>query len=201
MGSPTTHSNPNLILASTSVHRRKQLEEIGLFPFCIAPLADEASIADTAFSPREVAEKRAQLKARSVAAAHPDSIVIGADQLVELGGKVLGKPHYVENAVLQINAMSGKTHHLHTSMVLVFGAREITHTDTTSLKMHELAAEEIGAYVRMDQPLDCAGSYKIEDKGLWLFEKIDSADYTAIRGLPLLALINGLRKFGYSFLS
>src|SRR5690606_8232914 len=109
-----------------------------------------------------------------------------------LDGKILGKPKTKENAIQQLQAMAGKTHQLITSMVVAYRGCEYLYTDITSMRMRELAVEEIEKYIGLDEPLDCAGSYKIEKHGLWLCSRIESDDYAAIQGIPLLALAERL---------
>lgn len=186
--------SPRVVLASTSPYRKKLLEDIGLHPVCLTPKADEATVSEENHSPREVAEERAFLKVRSISAQHPNDIVIGGDQLAHLEGKILGKPKTRENAFAQLKSMSGKTHQLITSLVVAYRGREYLHTDITSLRMRELSDENLKAYIALDDPLDCAGSYKIEKHGLWLFSRIESDDHTAIQGIPLLALVDQLSR-------
>jgi len=93
--------------------------------------------------------------------------------------------------------MSGRSHELITAMVVAVGTRRFTHTDVTRLVMRRLSRNRIERYIAADRPLDCAGSYKIEARGIVLFERIESADFTAITGLPLLALSRILAELGF----
>lgn len=190
-----------LILASTSAYRRQQLERLGL-PFrAVAPHLDEEEakvrLQRLGASPRDLAERLAMLKAESVAAKAPDSVVIGGDQLVSLDGEIVGKPGTVDRAVEQLLRMAGRSHDLITSIAAAYRGETRLHTDVTTLRMRPLTRIEIERYVAADAPLDCAGSYKIESRGIALFDEIRSADQSAITGLPLIALTTSLRGLGF----
>jgi septum formation protein len=110
----------------------------------------------------------------------------------------LGKPRTPENALAQLLAMQGKQHSLLTAIALVAPDGSVsTHLDTHLMTMRALDEEELARYVTRDQPLDCAGSYKIEAGGIALFERIEGEDFTAIMGLPLIALSGLLRARGF----
>jgi septum formation protein len=193
-------SRPELILASTSPYRRVQLERLGV-PFrSRAPLCDESAIQKAALGiePRLLAEMLAVAKASSLTAREPEAAVIGCDQLVALEGRVYGKPGTADRAIEQLTAMSGKTHELITALVVIRGSETYRHTDVTRLTMHPLGRDAIDRYVRMDQPMDCAGSYKLESRGVVLFDRIESEDQSAITGLPMIALVTMLRDLGFA---
>lgn len=188
----------NLILASTSPYRRALLERLGV-PFqAVAPGIDEDRCQARDMVPRALTEALAREKAEAVASLHPDAIVIGSDQVADLDGRVLGKPGSVEAAIDQLRSMSGRSHRLITSVAVVHHERNLvaTHTDLTSLTMRSLDDTALRRYVEADLPLDCAGSYKLESRGITLFERIVSDDHTAIVGLPLIALTTILRSLG-----
>ncbi len=149
-------------------------------------------------APRSLAETLALDKAESIARRYPDAIVIGSDQVAEVDGLVLDKPGTVEAAVAQLRSLSGREHRLITSIAVMCSARNVgtQHTNVTTLRMRSLDDDAIRRYVDADRPLDCAGSYKIESRGIALFERIDSADHTAIIGLPLIELTTILGWFG-----
>jgi len=188
--------NPvQLILASTSPYRRELLERLGV-PFeARAPLIDEEKEKDPRLSPLALAERLAELKARSLAG--PGSLVLGGDQLVDFGGEILGKPGTAEKAQAQLARLSGRTHELITAICLVDGTGAVhRHTDRTRITFKTLSADQIRRVVLKDNPVDCAGSYKIERHGISLIENIETADFTAIQGLPLLALSRMLKACG-----
>lgn len=189
-----------LILASTSPYRRTLVERLGV-PFrCVTPPVDEPALKagwhDA--SPRELAERLAMAKAASVASTTPDAAVIGGDQLVALDGSILGKPGTIDRAVAQLRAMSGRSHELITAIVVRHGTRIYAHTDVTRLTLRKLTLLEIDRYLEADRPLDCAGSYKLEARGILLFERIESEDHSAITGVPLIALTTILRAIGFA---
>lgn len=187
-----------LILASTSPYRRDLLERLGL-PFrVVAPAVNEDELKRAALPPRELAAFLAQAKAESVAASDPADVILGGDQLVEFAGQVLGKPGGVDEACAQLQTLQGQTHRLITAVCLVTPAGGQIHVDVTELTMRRLTPAEIARYVEGDHPLDCAGAYRIESRGIALFERIESADFTAIVGLPLIALTTLLRNLGFA---
>jgi septum formation protein len=185
-----------LILASTSPYRRAQLERLGL-PFrVVAPVTDESRIAAEGRPAEEAALLRARDKAAGVALLHPGSTVIGSDQLVDLGGRVLGKPGTRDAAIAQLQSLSGRPHRLITAVAVCRGQQVLQHVDITTLWMRALSRLEIERYVDAERPLDCAGSYKIESRGIALFEKIETLDPSAIVGLPMIGLVTILRTLG-----
>jgi len=189
---------PSLVLASTSRYRRELLARLGL-PFeAVAPACDEEALKDPELGPRELAQLLARAKAISVAPRFPDAYVLGADQLVEIDGEILGKPGSAQTALEQLERLAGKAHRIITAFALIApdGSCE-EHLDVHTLYMRDLSAAELGRYVSADSPIDCAGSYKIESRAMTLFEKIDGTDFTAIIGLPLIALTDRLRAHGF----
>ncbi len=195
---PTATETGDLVLASTSTYRRSLLERLGV-PFrCVAPRFDESAVALEGKAPRALAELLARGKAMSIAAIEPEATVIGCDQLVAFEGKVFGKPGSVDRAIDQLLAMSGQTHELITALVVIQRKRSFDHVDVTRLRMRALGRAEIERYVAHDQPLDCAGAYKLEERGIVLFDQIQAEDHTAITGLPLIRLTTFLRELGFA---
>jgi septum formation protein len=189
---------PELILASTSKYRRELLERLRI-PFrCLAPGVDEEVVQNrfAADDAEHLAEHLAEAKARAVAEIHPEAIVIGSDQVCVCEGTILHKPGTAERAREQLEYLSGRTHRLVTAVCIVHGGNVVSTKDVTQLTMRELAKDEIERYIAADQPLDCAGSYKLESLGISLFESIVSDDHTAITGLPLMLVGRQLRGFG-----
>ena len=187
---------PDLILASTSPYRRALLERLGIAFRCVAPGVDEDTAKAETSDPAALAERLACAKAEAVAARFPQSVVIGSDQVAAVDGDVLGKPGDRERSVDQLSRLAGRTHDLITAVCVLRGGERRTHLDRTRLAMRPLAREAIIRYVMLDDPTDCAGSYKIESAGIALFERIETADFTAITGLPLIALVAMLKEFG-----
>ncbi len=157
---------PGLVLASTSVYRRALLERLGV-PFrWRAPLCDEEALKSEEVDPRTLAETLAHAKAASLAVSERAATVIGCDQLVSFQGQVFGKPGSVDAAVDQLRAMAGQSHELVTALAVIQGEQFFRHTDVTRLWMRRLSQAAIERYVAADQPLDCAGSYKLESRGI-----------------------------------
>jgi len=197
-GGRRTPSGPpsDLVLASTSVYRRALLERLGV-PFrCRAPLCDETLLKQECLNPTKLAERLAFAKADSLVSAEPDAAIIGCDQLVCFEGQVFGKPLTAARAIDQLTAMAGRSHELITALVVIRGEWSYHQTDVTTLWLRPLTRAAIERYVAADQPFDCAGSYKLEARGIVLFEEIESKDHTAITGLPLIALVSILRELG-----
>lgn len=206
------HGRRTLILASTSRYRQTLLARLGV-PFAtLAPHCDESALRHLA--PAEQALALAVRKAESLtqeeihaAAQGGDPLIIGSDQVVALGDQVLEKPGSADAALGQLRLLRGRTHRLLTA-VSVHEPR--TGRTETALDVHELTMRDLpdailSAYVAADQPLDCAGSYVLERRGVALFARIVAdpafADDTAIVGLPLGKLCGLLRTFGYEVLS
>lgn len=177
-----------LILASTSVYRRAQLQQIGAVFDAVVPPFDEEKAKDLSLLPVELAESLAMGKAQSLVDLHPQAAILGGDQLVDFEGRIIGKAGSKAAAVDQLLAMSGKTHRLITSICLYTPQKTYQHTDVAEMTMRALSREQLEAYVEQDNPIDCAGSYKLECAGMGLFESINSSDFSAIQGLPLLTL-------------
>jgi septum formation protein len=194
------HAMPELVLASTSPYRRQLIERLHVPYRAEAPRCDEDALkARLALPPGPLALALAREKAASLRALFPGALILGGDQLVELDGAVLGKPGSTEAAVAQLRRLRGRTHRLLTAMVLLApDGRVLEHLDVHELAMAELTDLAIARYVERDQPLDCAGSYKIEQLGISLFERIAGEDATAIMGLPLMALARSLRALGFA---
>ncbi|MDR3387742.1 MAG: Maf family nucleotide pyrophosphatase [Rudaea sp.] len=188
----------DLVLASTSRYRRELLARLA--PHCrqLAPGIDETPLSGE--HPVALAGRLAEAKARAVAARGTGAIIIGSDQVADLGGRILGKPGSVENARTQLAACAGRDVVFHTCICLIDArvepARVHTETDTTHVRFRTLDAAGIARYVERELALDCAGSFKAEGLGIALFERIESADPTALIGLPLIALCRLLRETG-----
>jgi septum formation protein len=187
---------PPLILGSTSRYRRELLERLRL-PFTVtSPQVDETPLPGEA--PAALALRLALAKAQAVAALHPDAVVIGSDQVADLDGLPVGKPHTHENAVAQLRAMSGKAIVFQTAVAVVcqrtgYAASALV---PVTVRFRDLADDEIEHYLRAEQPYDCAGSAKSEALGIALLDAIESDDPTALIGLPLIRTLALLRGAG-----
>jgi septum formation protein len=185
---------PTLILASTSPYRRELLARLRV-PFEVrAP--NVAELAHAGEAPDAMAARLALAKARSVAAA--EAVVIGSDQVASLGGQPLRKPSSPEVAVAQLSDCQGKTVVFDTAVAILapHTGKVLEHVDRTEVRFRRLARPELERYVALEQPLDCAGSFKSEGLGVVLFEEIASRDPTALIGLPLIWVAAALRQIG-----
>lgn len=191
-----------LILASSSAYRRELLSRLGL-PFeAIAPNIVETPLPGEA--PEETALRLAREKAAAVAEKHPGALVIGSDQVATLDGEQIGKPGDHARALAQLRKMRGRRVTFHTALCLWDGrlppaqAAQVENVQVF-VAFRDLPDEELDAYLRIEQPYDCAGSAKNEGLGIALLERIDSTDPTALTGLPLIALTGMLRRAGVRF--
>jgi len=185
-----------LVLASTSVYRKSLLAQLGLpFDTQKPDFDEEPTKLGFRGSKHDLCLLLAQGKAKSLATVQ--NCVIGSDQMALLDTETLGKPKNKENSIQQLLKMQGRTHELITSVSVFFQNKETSFLNVTRLKMKSLSRQQIENYLEMDQPFDCAGSYKIEKHGISLMDKIETDDFTAIQGLPLIQLAHTLESFGY----
>ncbi len=186
----------NLVLASSSAYRRMLLERLQV-PFVTArPETDETPLPNE--RPTATAQRLAVEKARAVADAWPDALIIGSDQVAHLGDEVFGKPGTEERAIAQLRRMSGQTVVFHTALALLNtrSGRLLCEAVPTRVRFRHLSDAEIRRYVEKERPLDCAGSAKSEGLGIALLEALSGDDPTALIGLPLIALSRMLRAEG-----
>ena len=185
-----------LVLASTSSYWRELLARLHI-PFSVrGPKVDETPRPREA--PRDLALRLALAKAEDVAAGDPGAVVIGSDQVADLGGVGIGKPGDHERATAQLRSMRGRSVVFHTAVAVVciesaFRAVEIA---PVTVRFRDLSDAEIEHYLRTEQPYDCAGSAKAETLGIALLDAIDSDDPTALIGLPLIRTCLLLRRAG-----
>jgi septum formation protein len=186
---------PKIILASGSP-RRKQLLQLINIPFeVVVSNADEKADGD----PDEIVQELASRKARAVLstlAENEDHIVIAADTLVYINGKVLGKPRDEKDAIEMLKQLSGKLHMVYTGVSIIRGDYEHVFADRTRVYFRTLPDEEIIAYVKTGEPLDKAGAYGVQERGSVLVERIDGDFYTVV-GLPVAKVSRALAVMGY----
>jgi septum formation protein len=189
-----------LILGSTSTYRRELLQRLRL-PFEVAaPAVDETL--QVGERPPELARRLALAKARAVAQRHPSAIVIGSDQVADLGGEPLGKPGTHKRAVEQLRRMRGRTVIFQTAVAVVCletGFEQLA-LAPVRVRFRELSDAEIEHYLRAETPYDCAGSAKSEGLGIALLDSIENDDPTALVGLPLIRTAHMLRAAGLPLL-
>jgi septum formation protein len=193
------HYNCPIVLASKSEPRRKLLEGARL-TFEVQPChvrEEEIKSEYPGLSPQELSAVLAREKARAVSEIRPDCLVIGADQICELGGEILSKPGDRETAIRHLRKMNTKTHHLHTSVALLMNDHCLwEYTETASLRMLCLKDSAIEAYVDQDKPFAAAGGYRFESMGRHLFAEARGST-ECILGLPLTPLICALHDMGF----
>jgi septum formation protein len=183
-----------LVLASSSIYRKELLKRLNL-PFeTMAPDVDETPLPHE--SARATSERLAQVKAMAVAGNYPDALIIGSDQVALLEGRQLGKPITHDNAVNQLRAMRGKTTHFYTALTLLNSRTGHLQTEVAEnfVTLRELSDEDIEGYLLREQPYHCAGSAKTEGLGIALISRMAGDDPNALIGLPLILLIDMLRR-------
>ncbi len=196
MNDNTLAANRQLILASTSPYRAELLGRLGL-PFKqVAPDCDETPRPGE--TPAQLVERLAVAKAGSVAQQFPDAVIIGSDQVADLDGAILGKPHTVDKALQQLQQMGGKTVVFRTGYSLIDARsdRQFNGTAITEVCFRVLERAEIERYISADKPLDCAGAFRSESLGISLLQSMQADDPTSLIGLPLIRVAQALREFG-----
>jgi septum formation protein len=194
-------SLPPLILASTSRYRRDLLTRLRV-PFeVVAPGVDETPRPGE--PPAALARRLAVAKARAVAAARPEAVVIGSDQVADLDGQPIGKPGTHARAVEQLHAMSGRSVVFQTAIAVVCAASSFVAEALVpvTVRFRRLNDTEIEHYLRTEEPYDCAGSARSESLGIALLDAIESDDPTALVGLPLIRTSALLRQAGIDVLA
>jgi septum formation protein len=177
-----------IILASASPRRRNLLRQIG-FDFTV----DESNVAEDTAGYASPGEK----KAAEVASRYDEALVIGADTIVVLDGRVLGKPADAADAARMLRSLSGRTHEVYTGFCIVEkpGGRSAADFERTRVTFRALTEDEIGAYVRSGSPMDKAGAYGIQDDfGAIFVERIEGCFYTVV-GFPLTRFYMRFREF------
>ena len=193
----TPHPTPRkLILGSTSPYRRELLTRLRI-PFDVAaPDVDETP--NMSETPEQLACRLALAKAQAVASQFPACVVIGSDQVADLDGEPLGKPHAHDRAVEQLRRMRGKTVIFQTAVAVVCQEAKFAQMDLAQVKVtfRDLSDTEIEAYLLAETPYDCAGSAKSEGLGIAILESIDNDDPTALVGLPLIRTCRMIQAAG-----
>ena len=190
-------SAPRIVLASSSPYRRGLLDRFLADFEDVSPDVREDN--DGGLAPDALAAALARRKAEAVSAHSRDSLIIGADQLAVLDGAVLGKPGNHQRAVEQLLAASGKTVRFLTAVCILdpVTRTRYEHLDTTTVQFREFDRRLAESYLRIDEPYDCAGSFKLEGAAFVLFESLDTKDPTALIGLPMIWVADRLLQLGY----
>ena len=182
-----------IILASKSPRRKYLLEQAGL-SFEVIPSHIDESMVDLDV-PESLVRTLADQKAKDVAGSYPESWVIGAETVVLIDGKILGKPVTKDEARQMIKQLSGQTHQVFTGYVICCMAREkyISDLVKTDVKFKELSDDEVEWYIQTDEPFDKAGAYAIQGLGTFLVKSI-TGSYTNVVGLPVCEVVAYLIK-------
>ncbi len=193
--------NPTIILASTSPFRRMLLEKYQVSFTCERPEVDESPLADE--SAQALVERLAREKAQAVARSHPQAYVIGSDQVAVIDGNILGKPGDYQTAFAQLRAASGKTVTFYTGVALYAGPQQTVQSlvEPFEVTFKALSDSEIENYLLLEEPYQCAGSFKSEGLGICLFERLDGRDPNTLIGLPLIALTRLFAQAGVDLLA
>jgi septum formation protein len=192
-----------LILASASPTRLAMLRAAGLDvtpdPARIDESAIRTALAAEGATPRDMADLLAEMKARKTADRHPDTLVLGCDQILEFDGQAWAKPESPDDAIRQITTLSANTHLLLSALVLYDGTQPVwRHIGIARLTMRPLSPDWISAYVTRNwaEIRDSVGCYHIEGEGIRLFSALEG-DYLAVPGLPMIPLLNYLTQRGF----
>lgn len=193
----------NLILASSSSYRKSLLQRLNIEFSCSSPDVDESALAGEPAT--ALAERLALVKAQTVASQFPNTVVVGADQVAELNGTILGKPGNHQQAVKQLTAQAGKRVLFHSGLAIVRiqadgEMQQHSLINTTEVTFRPLSQKQIEQYLLTEQPYDCAGSFKAEGLGISLFTAIKSNDPTSLIGLPLIDLCSALPQFSINII-
>ena len=188
----------SIILASGSASRKMMLEEAGIeFDIHVSNTDEDKIKKDIASKPfSEQVICLAKAKAKSVSNIYPESIVIGGDQICELNETIFNKPGSKEQAVKNLQLLSGQSHYQNSGVCIYKNSECLwEYSETVELKMHDLTEEEIINYVEIENPINAAGAYKFESLGCNLFSYVKGSSFS-VRGMPLIPLLNALRELG-----
>lgn len=191
------HRPHDLVLASTSPWRKALLESAGIRVLCRAPGVDESAYA--ADGPISLARVLACAKADAVARAHPEDLVLGADQVAWDGVETFGKPANVEDHFRRLCSMRGRVHELVTAVCLRGPMMDVCFEEITRMHVRaDISDEEIRRYVETGEGSGCAGGYAAEALGMFLFERVEGCWQNVI-GLPVPRVLTELRRGGWRF--
>ena len=190
-------SAPTIYLASSSRYRRDLLDRFLDAYEAVDPEIDESNT--EGFAPVDLVRHLARKKAETVLPTARNSLIIGADQLAALDGQVLGKPGDHQKAIEQLMSASGQSVTFRTAVCILdpVGKTRYEHVDKTTVRFRNFDRRLAEAYLRHDEPYDCAGSFKIEGAGFVLFDSVTTDDPTALIGLPMIWVSDVLLELGY----
>lgn len=189
-------SECRVVLASGSPRRHQLLNLIGIAHEVRPPNIDETMrLRET---PRRHAERLAREKASAIAKRDPDLITIGADTIVVVNRKVLGKPRDAGDAARMLSLLSGREHVVTTAVAVSRGKKLRSAVEEVRVRFRRLRDIEIEAYIATGEPMDKAGAYGIQGYGATIVERIEG-DYFAVMGLPIVRLVGLLRDVGIRY--
>lgn len=186
----------SLVLASGSPWRRQLLDQLQIPYTWASPDIDESPHHDE--TPQALVERLALAKAERIAEDYPEHLIIGSDQVAVFDDQILGKPGDIATAQANLASFSGQRVRFFTGLALVDSSgawRRVCHEHYDAV-FRELSSEEIEYYINHEQPLDCAGSFRVEGLGIALFERLKGDDHNTLIGLPLIRLCALLREAG-----
>ena len=188
---------PPLVLGSSSPFRKQQLDTLNLAFTQFSPDIDESP--KQGETVKQMVARLSLAKAQAVAKKFPDALIITSDQSAEFNHSAIGKPHTYDKAIQQLQSFSGHSIEFHTGLVVIHPDinEPFEYLETTTVQFRQLSESAIRRYIELEQPLNCAGSFKSEGLGVTLFERIDSRDANALIGLPLMGLTDIFYKMGY----
>lgn len=181
-----------IILASGSPRRKELMDRAGL-DFIIRT-ADVDETIPEGTPPHEAVMALALKKAEAVARDHQDKLVIGADTVVSIDGRILGKPSDKEDAHRMLSLLSGRVHRVFTGIALIKNGRVKSFFEETSVHFYELSDDEIRAYIATGEPMDKAGAYGIQGRGCTLVQRIEG-DFFNVVGFPIAKVYREMRDF------
>ena len=189
-----------IILASSSIHRRRLLKQLRIKFKCISPNIDEKKIKSE--SVNSYVKRLSREKARSVSKKYKNSIIIGSDEVAVVGDKILGKPMTVKNARNQLKFISNKLVVFKTGVCVLNNKTDesLSAIVNYNVVMKKLTTKQINYYIKNESMLNCAASIRIEGLAISLVKKMFGPDPTSIIGLPLIKVIEFLQHFGYKVL-
>lgn len=189
-----------IVLASSSPYRRQLLSKLNLDFSCSSSDVDETRLQNE--TPQDLVLRLSKAKAQKVAESHPGHVVIGSDQVALLGETILGKPGNRETAINQLTAQSAQAVSFYTGLCVLDSAtgQALMDMDVCHVHFRALSLRQIQRYLDIEQPYDCAGSFKSEGLGIALFSKIVGEDPNALIGLPLIKLVTLLEQLNVPIL-
>lgn len=177
-------------LASSSIYRQSLLKKLHINFDAISPEIDESELKDE--SVQQQVQRLAVNKAQTISRLKPGNYVIGSDQLASFNKQKLGKPGNLAQATKQLRLLSGRTVQFYTGLCVAHQQSQqlVSLVEKYEVTFRQLTEEQIFTYLNVEQPFDCAGSFKSEGLGIALFESMHGRDPNSLIGLPLIGLID-----------